>query len=148
MPIIGVEQEGGTVEPAQAAQAAQAAQSAKGFQDGLKAGQSGTTVPPVEPVSPDIPPGAIEMTGMFFTMVVILVLGFPIMRALIRRFDKKSEQLKAGPQLHLEPQLRQLQDSIDGLTLEVERIAEGQRFMAKVIGDREKVPASLPSQQS
>ena len=142
MPIIGVEQGGGTVEPAQAAQ------SAKGFQDGLKAGQSGTTVPPVERVSPDIPPGAIEMTGMVFTMVVILVLGFPIMRAWIRRFDKKSEQLKAGPQLHLEPQLRQLQDSIDGLTLEVERIAEGQRFMAKVISDREKVPASLPSQKS
>jgi hypothetical protein len=78
----------------------------------------------------------------------VLAIGIPLMRAWIRRFDRKSEALKAAPQTNIEPQIRQLQDSIDGLTLEVERIAEGQRFMAKVIGDREKVPASLPSRNS
>ena len=111
-------------------------------------GQPGTLVAPNVRVNPEIPPEAMEMTKMFLTTVVIIVLGVPMMRAWIRRFDRKSEALKAGPRENLEPQIRQLQDSIDGLTLEVERIAEGQRFMAKAIGDREKVPASLLSQKS
>jgi hypothetical protein len=49
---------------------------------------------------------------------------------------------------NFEPTLRQLQDTMDAMSIEIERISEGQRFMAKVIGDREKVPASLPSQKS
>jgi hypothetical protein len=127
MPIYGMVQGGGT---------------------GPTAGQAGTLVPPVGRGNQDIPPEAVEMMKMVFVTAVVLAIGIPLMRAWIRRFDRKSEALKAAPQTNIEPQIRQLQDSIDGLTLEVERIAEGQRFMAKVIGDREKVPASLPSRTS
>lgn len=143
MPIFGMEQGGGAAPGAQGA-----APKISGAPEApaAPAGQAGTTVPPATPqFNSDIPPEAMEITKMFFTTVVLLALGVPLIRAWIRRLDRRSDQFKAGPQVNLEPQLRQLQDSIDGLTLEIERIAEGQRFMAKVIGDREKVPASLPN---
>lgn len=142
MPIDGMEQGSGT--PA----GAQGATPKLANVPEAPVGQSGTQVPPFSRTAPEIPPEAMEMTKMLFMTVVLLVLGVPIVRAWIRRFDRKSEQLKAGPLVNIEPQIRQLQDSIDGLALEVERIAEGQRFMAKLIGDREKIPASLPAQTS
>jgi hypothetical protein len=127
------------------ADAAKIAANAKLLRDQARNGQAGTLVPPVVYRSGnEIPPEAMEMTKMFFTTVVVLALGIPFMRAWIRRFDKRSEAMRLPQPANLEPQLAQLQDSIDALTLEVERIAEGQRFMAKVVADRQEVPASLP----
>ena len=48
---------------------------------------------------------------------------------------------------NFEPQMRQLQDTRDAMAIEIERIAQRQRVMAKVIGERERIP-SLPPQKS
>ena len=40
----------------------------------------------------------------------------------------------AGPDLT--PQIRQLQDSVDAMAIELERISEGQRFTAKLLAER------------
>jgi hypothetical protein len=96
----------------------------------------------------DVPPRAQHLAEEFLAAIVVVVLVGPILRAVIRRFERKAEMRPAPLPPNFEPTLRQLQDTMDAMSIEIERISEGQRFMAKVIGDREKVPASLPSQKS
>ena len=95
----------------------------------------------------DVPPRAQHLAEEFLAAIVVVVLVGPILRAVIRRFERKAEMRPAPLPPNFEPTLRQLQDSMDAMSLEIERISEGQRFMTKVIGEREKVAASLPSQK-
>ena len=113
----------------------------------IRAGQTGTTQP--GDISwLDVPPRAQNLAEEFLAAIVVVVLVGPILRAVIRRFERKAEMRPAPLPPNFEPQIRQLQDTMDAMSIEIERISEGQRFMAKVIGEREMVPASLPSQKS
>lgn len=83
----------------------------------------------------DIPPQVMNVISMSMTFVAVIVLGLPIVRMIARRFDRKTDGLKfAAPDLT--PQLRQLQDSVDAMAIEVERISEGQRFTSKLLAER------------
>lgn len=96
-----------------------------------------TTAPPLPPGGdiPDIPPQVVNVVSMFFVFVGVLVLGTPIVRALMRRFDRKTEAMRVtGPDLT--PHLRQLQESVDAMAIEIERISEGQRFTSKLLASR------------
>jgi hypothetical protein len=95
-----------------------------------------TAPPPAFPNSPDdVPPNAMNVAYMFFVFTGILVLGFPIVRVLARRFDRKTQAMHvSGPDLT--PALRQLQESVDAMAIEVERISEGQRFTSKLLAER------------
>jgi hypothetical protein len=110
--------------------ASQAAQAA-----GQVAGQAGTIAPP--PFSPRdmIPPQAVDISIALFVAVTACVILGPFARAIARSLDRKSSAAAiAGPDLT--PQIRQLQDSVDAMTLELERLSEGQRFTAKLLVDR------------
>ncbi len=84
------------------------------------------------------------IVGMAMVMVVAIFVGFPLVRAFARRMDKRAELGTVRAQ-DLMPQIRQLQESVDAMTLELERISEAQRFQAKLMA--EKAPA-LPSRES
>jgi hypothetical protein len=73
-------------------------------------------------------------------MVAFCVVGFPLARAFARLMDRKA-QMKSMPSADLTPQIRQLQDSVDAMAIELERISEGQRFTAKLLADRSGIPA-------
>ena len=84
-----------------------------------------------------IPPQAVDISLAFFFTVAFIIVGWPLARAFARRIDRKSEimQVKGS---NIEPQLRQLQDSIDAMAIEIERISEGQRFTSKLIAERKQ----------
>ncbi len=139
----------------QAAQDAQrAAQDAKLAADVARqiAGQAGGPViagqpaPPAPPTiftetgPPPINPEAliretVPIVGMMVGMVAIIFLGFPIVRALIRRNERRME-LDSVKASDLQPQIRQLQESLDAMAVELERISESQRFQAKLLAER------------
>ena len=116
----------------------------KTAQDAQKAGQNAghtatTTVPTFDP-SDMIPPQAVDISVAFFVTVAFCVVGFPLARAFARRIDRKTEfRTVGGPDLT--PHIRQLQDSVDAMAIELERISEGQRFTAKLLADRSGGPA-------
>ena len=83
----------------------------------------------------EIPPEVIQLSSMLFVTIAVIALGVPIVRALARRFDRKTENLKVGG-ADMEHQLRQLQDSVDSMAIEIERISESQRFTAKLMAER------------
>jgi len=102
------------------------------------AGQTATTtVPPTPVINPGdmIPPQAVEIATAFFVTVAVCVIGFPIARAIGRLLDRKV-QFRGVTAPDVTPQLRQLQESIDAMAIEIERISEGQRFTAKVLAER------------
>jgi hypothetical protein len=75
----------------------------------------------------------VPLGGMF--MIVAIVLGFPIVRMLTKRIEKQSV---APPQIPADvtARLERIEQSIDAVALEVERIAEGQRFTTKLLSER------------
>jgi hypothetical protein len=99
------------------------------------AGHTATTAPPAFDPSDMIPPQAVDMTYAFFLCVAVCVVGFPLARGFARLMDRKVH-FKGVSAPDLTPQLRQLQESVDAMAIELERISEGQRFTTKVLVER------------
>ena len=78
-------------------------------------------------------------------MVIIIgsigALGY-MTTALMRSFGR-AKQPPALPQQRFDEQFAQLQQSIDAIAVEVERIAEAQRFSTKLLSDGARVPVEM-----
>jgi hypothetical protein len=74
--------------------------------------------------------------GLVGLLAAIIILG-PFARLFARRMERRPE-LKAaeGSAQVLQQQLVQLQQSVDAMSLEVERISESQRFQSKLLYER------------
>lgn len=77
--------------------------------------------------------------GGFFFTVIVLTLGIP----LVRSWTKRREQEPPRSVLAMEQRLARIETAIDAMALEVERISEGQRFVTRLMAEREQVRASL-----
>jgi hypothetical protein len=120
-----------------------------GGQGSGSAGTIATTRPPDIPVDPQAIvrtalEGAIPIMGIVLSMVAFLTVGWPLARAYARRLDRRAEMgtLKAADVL---PQIQQLQESVDAMAVELERISEAQRYQAKLMTERP--PAVLPKHE-
>ena len=119
------------------------------IRDAVREGQVGNTVqPPPFPARDrrnDVPAGAVVISVVFFVMLgAVFILG-PVARAFARRMDRKGDLLQsAGGELA--PKLAQLQDSVDAMAIELERISEGQRFTTRLMSER-AVPAPVEQQR-
>jgi hypothetical protein len=68
----------------------------------------------------------------------MVILG-PFARMIARRFDRHTQIKAAGEHTQvLQQQLLQLQQSVDAMSLEVERISEAQRFQSKLLHEASK----------
>lgn len=93
-----------------------------------------STAPPGFPQE-DIPPQVMNLISMLLVFGGVMLLGIPIVRVFARRFDRKTQALhSAAPDIT--PQLQQLQESVDTMAIELERISEAQRFSAKLLSER------------
>jgi hypothetical protein len=91
---------------------------------------------------PDIPPQAMEVVKMFFTTIVIIALGIPIVRAFTRRFERGPAPPNI-PAPDVVARLQRIEQAVESVAIEVERIAEAQRFSAKL--QAEQAQRALPS---
>jgi len=116
--------------------------------DAIREAQAGTTPPP--PWGPDFPPGgpvvpegAIIIAIAFFAMCAIIAIGYPLARAFGRRMDRKGAALAQDPDTRV--RLERIEQAVDAIALEVERISEGQRFASKVLADLRALPEPDPA---
>ncbi len=93
---------------------------------------SASLPPDVMPLARMAQETALGLMGLIAAMVI---LG-PFARMIARRFDRHTE-IKAASEHNqvLQQQLVQLQQSVDAMSLEVERISEAQRFQAKLLNE-------------
>ena len=75
---------------------------------------------------------------IFVTSIPIIAIGVPIARAWARQLDRKP--LGSGVTPEVAARLERMEQAIDSIAIEVERISEGQRFTTKLLSER--VPAS------
>jgi hypothetical protein len=74
----------------------------------------------------------IPLAGM--SMIVLLALGIPFVRALARRWERESLQPSASPEVFA--RLERIEQAVDAVAVEVERISEGQRFTTRLLTER------------
>ncbi len=77
---------------------------------------------------------------IFVSSIPIIAIGLPIARALAARIGR----VTVGPTVPSEvaARLERMEQAIDSIAVEVERISEGQRFTTKLLAERTVPPAS------
>lgn len=86
----------------------------------------------------------VPISGMM--MILGIVLGIPLVRSYTRRMDLKPRE--ALPSGELITRLDRIEQSIEAMATEVERIAEGQRFTTKLLSEvRTNAPAAIAAPQ-
>jgi hypothetical protein len=111
-------------------------------------GEPITEVPPQDfpfgPGGPEIPVEAVVMFVAFCVMIVLVAVGIPISRAFGRRIDRRSA---VAPELSdLGHRLDRIEQAIETVAVEVERISEGQRYTARLMSELQ--PQRIPAGES
>jgi hypothetical protein len=119
--------------------------------------QSGLpVVPPVPPIPqipsiqvrtgmPDnvIPPQAVDVAIGFFIMCAVMVIGWPLARAFGRRIERGGPAAAVSPAVS--EQLQRIEQAVEAMAIEVERVSEAQRYFAKLHSAPLSEPATLES---
>ena len=79
--------------------------------------------------------------GGFFTTVLAITLGLPLVKAYVRA-KERNPALSAGER-EREERLARMENAIESIAVEVERISEGQRFVTKLLAEGQG--AALPA---
>ena len=91
----------------------------------------------------DIPQNVSAIVGVF-TVFVLFPLSITFARILWRRASKAPIQTtQLSPQI--DQRLERLEQGIDAIAIEIERVTEGQRFVTRLLSEqepREKLPVS------
>jgi hypothetical protein len=123
--------------PDQVGAAKQALTAAKGEIDAAKAQLDAarnnpmiaqTIQPPMMPRD-IVPPQAVDIAIGFFVMVAVILVGRPLSKAFGRRIERSASAAVAATSTE---QLTRIEQAVEAMAIEVERISESQRFMAKL----------------
>ena len=71
---------------------------------------------------------------VLFVCGAVTAIGVPIARAYARRLDR--EPSRPGLSSDLTARLERMEQALDSISIEVERISEGQRFTTKLLAER------------
>ena len=74
----------------------------------------------------------VPVAGM--VMIIVLSLGVPWVLALGKRWERESQSPRIPPDVS--GRLERMEQAIDSIAVEIERISEGQRFTTKLLADR------------
>lgn len=83
----------------------------------------------------------------FFASIVAVVMGRPWVKAIAAKAEAEAK----NPQLPTEiiQRFERMEQSLDAIAVEVERISEGQRFTTKLLSDvRDSAAAQIPARSS
>lgn len=92
---------------------------------------------------PMIPPQVVDLAYGFYAMFAVMVIGWPLARAWGRRLERGGTSAALSPAMG--EQLQRIEQAVDAMALEVERISEAQRYLTKLQTGRVTESAALPS---
>ena len=85
---------------------------------------------------------------VLFIMVGVTIIGAPIARAIARRIERGTGGLGSGLPNDVGARLERMEQAIDAIAVEVERIAEGQRFVTRLMADQSPERVAIPAHGS
>lgn len=77
-----------------------------------------------------------------------MVLGLPLVIVHARKIWARDSANAAQPSSMSDHRLERIEQAIDAMAVEVERISEGQRFVTKLLSDRGQERVGIPASQS
>ena len=79
---------------------------------------------------------------IFVSSIPVIAIGVPIARAFARRIEQAPPATASLPH-DVAARLERMEQAIDAIAVEMERVSEGQRFTTKLLTERggERVPA-------
>ena len=106
-------------------------------------GRDGTQTITIPPNSFDnvIPPQAVDISIAFFLTIAAIIIGLPLARAFARRMDRRGGSAQIPNEIS--SQLAHLNQAVDAIALEVERISEGQRFTTRLLSEQKEAARQL-----
>ena len=78
-----------------------------------------------------IPPQAVDISIAFFIMIAVIIIGWPLARAFGRRLERRADTPTLSDPA-IAGQLQRIEQAVEAMSIEVERISESQRFMVKL----------------
>ena len=78
----------------------------------------------------------VPLGGM--TMVLAIVVGRPLVSAWAKKLENESKRPALSPEVA--NRLERMEQSLDAIAVEVERISEGQRFTTKLLAETTNTP--------
>ena len=153
-------QAAGSAQPARAAVSADQAPATAGVPDAPATPEAPAALAPIPPgggrlivvregnrttiTTASLPPDVLHLArraqetafGLIGLLAVIIIVG-PFARMIARRMERRAEVNAVTDNGRvLQQQLEQLQQSVDAMSLEVERISESQRFQSKLLYEK------------
>ena len=104
--------------------------------------EGNTQVIPFREIVPD---GAVQIAWAIPATLSILLIWWPLSRAVIRWINRKhvAQGETAAIEVRLRERFESLERNVDTVAIEVERLAEGQRFTNRLVAERgEQVPVN------
>lgn len=95
---------------------------------------------PMPPFPPGyIPHEVVTIVQSFFITIAVIALGIPIIRAFTRRFVERPPIVPAiSADVH--DRLERIEQAVDTVAIEVERISESQRYLTKLMAEARALP--------
>jgi len=93
-----------------------------------------------------VPPEVVVVPAMF-----IVIGAITITRMAFRHKEKMAEldaRSRGGRDPEADARLARIEQAVDSMAVEMERIGEGQRFLTKVLADNPRLPGSTKEGQS
>jgi hypothetical protein len=83
----------------------------------------------------------------FFASIVVVVIGRPMVKAIAAKAEADSKNPQLPPEIM--NRFERMEQSLDAIAVEVERISEGQRFTTKLLSEvRDSATAEIPARSS
>lgn len=79
---------------------------------------------------------------------IVMVLGLPLVIVQARKLWMRDSVDHASSSPATDHRLERIEQAIDSMAVEVERIAEGQRFVTKLLADRSAERVGIPGSHS
>lgn len=79
---------------------------------------------------------------------VVIILGIPLVIVHARKIWKRDSAAQLTSSSTTDHRLERIEQAIDAMAVEVERVAESQRFMTKLLSDRAQERVGIPASQS
>jgi len=88
-------------------------------------------------------PDGVWIPIILFSSLPIMAIGIPIARAYARRVAQQPQHPSLPPEVTA--RLERMEQALDTIAVEVERISEGQRFTTKLLSERVAPNSSVSS---
>jgi hypothetical protein len=105
----------------------------------LITGDAGRAEVEVQPPIDQIPPQAVTISIAFFAACAVTIIAIPVIRAWSRWLDRRGQA--QAPEV--DGRLDRIEQAIEAVAIEVERVSEGQRFTNRLMGDLHKIPVGV-----